>query len=63
MPSDDMDRAHSRDTRYQNKLRATRSSLIELAEDEQTAQGLADVLVGVAERLKKEEDHIVSRWN
>jgi hypothetical protein len=63
MSMDDMDRDHSRDTRYQNKLRATRSSLIDLADDEQTAQGLAEVLVGVAERLKKEEDHIVSRWN
>jgi uncharacterized alpha-E superfamily protein len=61
--SDEMDRAHSRDTRYQHKLRATRSSLIELAEDEQTAQGLAEVLVGVAERLKRIEDSIVSRWN
>jgi phosphopantothenate synthetase len=60
---DEMVRAHSRDTRYQNKLRATHSALIELAEDEQTPQGLADVLVGVAERLKKEEDHIVARWN
>ena len=60
---DEMDEAHSRDTRYQNDLRVARMALVELAENTQMNLGLADHVLALAGRLKREEDHIVARWN
>lgn len=60
---DPMDEAHSRDTRYEADLRTARHVLVTLAEHPQTNRLLADRILELAERLKREEDHIVARWN
>ena len=57
----DMDEAHSRDTRYQQDLWAARTALVKVAEN--AGPNLVADVLGLAERLKREEDHIVARWN
>lgn len=58
---DEMDEAHKRDTRLQNDLGVARAALMELALS--APANLAMDVIALAERLKKQEDRIVARWN
>jgi len=58
-----MDEAHRRDYEHQKHLRNARWYLTDLAKSPKVGDKLTEDLLALAERLKREEDHIVARWN